>query len=133
MVVLSHFLKTSMALGRDQPGPFSGCTLCRRQEDPRDIVDLYARLQDIEAHTGSLEDVTSLGYGEITQQISRLDLNAEMQKKWVGQRLELVEEHARTADERMSGFQSQIDSVRQQTQDLHQSLFMTTLNSSPLA
>jgi chromosome segregation ATPase len=121
-----------MAVGRDQPGPSSGRTLRRRQEDPRDIAELYARLQDVEAHTGSLEDVTSLRYGEITQQISRLDSNAETQKKWVGQRLELVEEHARTADERMSGFQSQIDSVRQQTQDLHQSLLAVHDHSQQL-
>ena len=76
--------------------------------------------------------MTSLRYGEITQQISRLDSNAETQKKWVGQRLELVEEHARTADERMSGFQSQIDSVRQQTQDLHQSLLAVHDHSQQL-
>ena len=59
---------------------------------------------------------------EVRQDIMQLESNADTQKKHFDQRLEAVNEVAKSAEEKADGTQNQINSVRQQTEYLHNSL-----------
>jgi hypothetical protein len=59
---------------------------------------------------------------EIRTDVGRVDSNQETQAKFFKQQLERVEGVANAALDRTTGLQEQVNSVRQQTHDLHESL-----------
>jgi hypothetical protein len=105
----------------EQPGPSSG-QIRRPRDTAYDIADLYGRLQDLENTNRNWEGATARAMQEDQQDITRLESNADTQKKHFDQRLEAVNEVAKSAEEKVNGTQNQIDSVRQQTEYLHNSL-----------
>ena len=69
---------------------------------------------------------------EMRTDIGRIDSNQETQKKYFHQQLLRVEGLAQTAVDRTTGIQEQLDSVRQQTRDLHESLMSMNKHSQVL-
>ena len=94
----------------------------RRRPATKEVADLYARLRAVETQADNLENVTAIRFKEVQQDLNRLDSNADTQKKVMGQELARVEEQAETALQRTEWAQTQIDSLRQQTSDMHTSL-----------
>ncbi len=86
------------------------------------MAELYARLQTVEDRTETVVDATRVTLQEVRGDIARLDSNQATQKKYILKQLVDVEELAKTALEKTAGVQEQVDSVRQQTRDMHQSL-----------
>ena len=106
---------------RDEPGPSWG-TVRRPRRRQGDIAAIYTRIAELEAHTTSLEAATTSHLREVRQDVDRLESNTDTQKKYFGQQLALVDAKAQTAIERSESNQEQLDNVRQQTHDLHESL-----------
>jgi len=67
-------------------------------------------------------EATAVSMQEMRGDVSRLDSNSETQKKFFDQQLQQVEGLAQSALDNTTGLQHQVDSVRQQTRDLHDSL-----------
>src|SRR5258705_1087023 len=86
------------------------------------MAELYARLQTVEDRTDTVVDATRVTLQEVRGEMARLDSNQDTQKKYILKQLVEVEELAKTALEKTAGVQEQVDSVRQQTRDMHQSL-----------
>lgn len=94
----------------------------RRRPAPREVAQLYARLCAVESKADVMDIVTAIRFKEVQHDLDRLDSNAETQKKIVGQELARVGEQAETALQRSEWAQMQIDSLRQQTSNMHTSL-----------
>src|SRR5258705_1750020 len=102
-------------------GPSSGL-IRRPRERPAEMAELYARLQTVEDRTETVVDATRVTLQEVRGDIARLDSNQATQKKYILKQLVDVEELAKTALEKTAGVQEQVNSVCQQTRDMHQSL-----------
>src|SRR5258705_8004022 len=102
-------------------GPSAGLIRGPR-ERTGEMADLYARLQTVEDRTETVVDATRVTLQEVRGDIAHLDSNQATQKKYILKQLVDVEELAKTALEKTAGVQEQVDSVRQQTRDMHQSL-----------
>ena len=66
-----------------------------------------------------MADASAIRFGELQQDINRLESNSETQRKYIGQELHRVELQTQSAVDQA---QQQIDSLRQQTADMHTSL-----------
>ena len=105
----------------DEAGP-SGGLIRRPRETAGDIAEIYARLREVEDNTEGLARATAVRMEEIKSDVGRVDSNQETKAKYFKQQLERVEGVANAALERTTGLQDQVNSVRQQTHDLHESL-----------
>ena len=83
------------------------------------MAELYSRLSRVEDRTNILEEATTRRFRDLHQDIDRLHSNSETQKKYIGQEVMRLETQSQSAAERT---QAQIDSLRQQTSDMHTSL-----------
>jgi len=95
----------------------------------KEIAEIYARLSEVEGHSGAMEKATACRFDEITQDLGRLQSNSETQKKVMAQELARIEVETHSAVDRA---QTQIDSLRQQTSDMHTSLTAIHEHSSTL-
>ena len=103
-----------------QPGPSRRQVRRKTKAAPREIAEIYAKISAIDSKTiSAMEDAAALRFGEIQQDINRLESNSETQRKYIGQELERVKLRTQTA---VDHAQQQIDSLRQQTTDMHSSL-----------
>ena len=66
-----------------------------------------------------MEKATTIRFDELSHDVARLQSNSETQKKVLAQELARIEEQTESAVQRT---QTQIDSLRQQTADMHWSL-----------
>jgi hypothetical protein len=89
-------------------------------------------MQEMEDTSRNWEDATAKAMQEVRQDITRLDSNAETQKKYFGQKLELVRTQAESAAEKAEAAQQQIDSVREQTQHMRDTLVAIHVHSEKL-
>ena len=103
----------------NRPGPSSRVVRRRTNMGSTQLAEVYARLSKLESSSNTMEQVTGVRFRELQQDVERLDSNNETQKKFMAQELVRIEEHTHSAVDRT---QSQIDSLRQQTTDMHTSL-----------
>jgi hypothetical protein len=97
-----------------------------------DISELYSRLQETQDTNRNWMDASAMAMQEVRQDILQLDSNADTQKKVFSQKLEEVQQKAQIAEEKADGTQKQIESVRQQTKDMHKSLLAMQTHSEKL-
>jgi hypothetical protein len=98
----------------------------------KELAAIYARLSEVEAHATGMEKATTIRFDEVAHEMERLQSNSETQKKVLAQELGRIEVQTQSAVDRA---QTQIDSLRQQTTDMHTSLaaiheHSTTLTAS---
>ena len=105
----------------NQPGPSTGF-IRRPRETAFDIADLYGRLQEVQDTNRNWEDATAKAMQEVRRDISRIESNADTQKKYFGQQLELVNQQAKSAEQKAEMANQQVDSVRLRTEEMHKSL-----------
>jgi hypothetical protein len=87
-----------------------------------DVANIWAHIRQTEAAMENLTQATSVSLQDVRGDILRVGSNQDTQRKHYERSLARVEEVAQSALERTSGLQDQIDSVRQQTRDMHQTL-----------
>jgi hypothetical protein len=76
----------------------------------------------VECSTGGLSNATSTTLQELRGEVSRIESNQEIQKKYLIKELVRVEEVAKSAMDHSEGVQKQVDSVRQQTKAMTDSM-----------
>ena len=113
----------------NEPGPSSQRVRRPRKISSKEIAAIYARLSDVEGHAGAMEKATTIRFDELSHDVARLQSNSETQKKVLAQELARIEEQTESAVQRT---QTQIDSLRQQTTDMHSSLTAIHTHSATL-
>jgi len=83
---------------------------------------MYTRLANIESSMDGLVKATATSLQDIRGDVTRMDSNNEVQKKYFIKELVKVEEVARSGVEQSKGLQEQLDSMRQQTRVMTESL-----------
>ena len=76
----------------------------------------------METAANGLTEATAVSMQEMRGELMQLSAGQEAQKKYFVKELVRVEQIAESAVEKMTGLQEQVDSVRQQTRDMHDSL-----------
>lgn len=102
-------------------GPSIGL-IRRPRRRAADIAEMYSRLRAFDSNQRALVEATSVTMQEMRGDVSRLDSNQQTQKKFFEQQLHRVEGLAQSAIDNTTGLQNQVESVRQQTKDMHISL-----------
>lgn len=113
-----YLLTVRIVVHPNSAGPASG--LIRRPR-PR-AGRIYARIRALEEHRDSLENATAERFREFQQDLDRLDSNALTQKKYFGQELARLDDQVQGLQHQGTTYQEQIDCLRRQTGDLHESL-----------
>jgi len=90
----------------------------RRRANPavRDVAELYAQLSMVEGRMAAMNQATAIRFGEVQQDLNRLESNGNTQRKYFGQEMAQIELQTQLAMDRA---QVQIDNLRQQTSDIH--------------
>ena len=94
----------------------------RPRESASDIANIWAHIRQSESAMESLTQATAVSLQEVRGDILRVGSNQDTQRKHYERSLARVEEVAQSALERTTGLQDQIESVRQQTRDMHHTL-----------
>ena len=103
----------------NRPGPSSRAVRRRRDLTAGEAADLHARMSRLESKSAGFEQAIVIRFDEVNQDLNRFEANSETQKKFISQEIARIEELTHTA---VQHSQSQIDSLRQQTSDIHASL-----------
>ena len=106
-------------MGDGEPGPSRRKVRRKTKATPGEIAEMYAKITALDVKTTAMAQASAIRFGEIQQDIDRLDSNSETQRKYIGQELQRVELRTQSAVDQA---QQQIDSLRQQTTNMHTSL-----------
>src|ERR1700689_871352 len=103
----------------NEAGPSAQMVRHPKAMGSKKLAELYARILRLEEQASGMEEAISCAFRDLHHDLERLESNGETQKKFVAQELAQIEEQTQEAEQRA---QSQIDSLCQQTSDLHSSL-----------